>query len=56
MNIYQALYDLVNQYVYGNSIVVGSHQDLVAVFIATCGCIFLVALPFLLVYKILKLL
>ena len=56
MNIYQALYDLLNEFVYGSSIVAGSHQDLVATLIATCGVVFLVSLPFLLVYKIIRML
>lgn len=52
MNIYQSLYDLVNTYVYGNTIVAGSVADLVATLIGTCGCLFLVSLPFLLVWRI----
>ena len=54
MNIYQALYDLLNQYIYGNSVVVGSHQDLVCVLLSTFGVIFVFSLPFILVYKIFK--
>lgn len=54
MNIYQSLYDLINTYVYGNSIVVGSVADLVATLISTLGCIYLISLPFMLVYFVIK--
>ena len=56
MNIYQSFYDLINQYVFGNSIVVGSHQDLVTVLMSTIAVIFVVALPFMLVWKVIKML
>ena len=44
MNIYQSFYDLINQYVFGNSIV------------STIAVIFVVALPFMLVWKVIKML
>lgn len=56
MNIYQSLYDLLNEFVFGNAIVAGSHQDLVATLISTCGVVFLVSLPFLLVWKVIRML
>lgn len=54
MNIYQSLYDLLNTYVFGNSIVANSVQDLATTLISLCGTIFLVAIPFLVVWKIIK--
>lgn len=54
-NIYQALYDLLNQYVFGNSVVVGTYPDLLCTLISGTACVFLVALPFLVVWKIIKL-
>lgn len=55
MGIYQALYDLINSYVFGGGIVAGSVQELATVLISLAGCLFLVALPFILVWKIIKL-
>lgn len=54
MNIYQILYDLLVTYVYGGSIVVGSYQELVAILFSTIGCLFVVALPFIIVYMVIR--
>lgn len=52
MGIYQNLYDLIVQYVYGKS--VPPDGELIATLIATAGSLFVVALPFLVVWKIIK--
>lgn len=54
MNIYQNLYDLVHQYVFG-SVEMTANMDLVAVFVATLGCLFVIGLPFAIVIKVIKL-
>ena len=54
MNIYQSLYDLLNQYVFNNSVVVGSYQELVLTLVSTLGWVLCVALPFIAVYKFIK--
>lgn len=54
MNIYQSLYDLVNQYIYGNAVEAGTYMELVCIIVATAGCLFVMALPFILVYRIIK--
>ena len=56
MNIYQGLYDLLVQYVFNGNVVVGSHQELVIIIISTIGWVFLTLLPFILVWKFIKLL
>lgn len=56
MNLYQTCYDLVANYIYGGYIEEGSHMDLVCVMVSTCANLFLIALPFLLVWKILRML
>lgn len=53
MGIYQNLYNLIVQYVYGNN--VPADGELIATLIATAGSIFVVALPFLVVWKVIKL-
>lgn len=55
MSIYQSLYDLINTYIFGSSIVAGSFQELVAILFSTFGCVFLVALPFMVVWRLIKL-
>lgn len=54
MNIYQSLFDLVNQYIFNNSVVIGSHQELVCTVVATAGAVFLIALPFAIVWKVIR--
>lgn len=54
MSIYQGLYNLINQYIFGNSIVANSVQDLATTLISLSGCIFLIAVPFMLVWKVIK--
>ena len=55
MNVYQTCYDLVNTYIYGGQIVEGSYMELVGIFIATCACLFVFALPFIIVWRFIKL-
>lgn len=54
MNIYQSLYDLLNQYVFNDSVVVGSYQELVLTLVCTFGWVLCVSLPFIAVYKFIK--
>ena len=53
MSIYENIYNLMNEYVYGNTIVEGSFEELVAILFSTGACLFMVALPFLVVWKVL---
>ena len=53
--IYQTCYDLIAQYVYG-SVTVGSYQELVCILVSTCACLFVVALPFVLVWRVIRML
>lgn len=54
-NIYQTIYDLVATYIFGGSVDVGTNQELVTMLLATCACIFVFALPFVVVWKVMKL-
>lgn len=54
MSVYQSLYDLISTYIFGGNIVANSYQELVTILISTCGCIFLISIPFLIVWKIIK--
>lgn len=55
MNIYQTLYDLINNYVFAGEIVAETVPDLVTTLLSTCGTIFVVAIPFILIWKLLTL-
>lgn len=55
MSIYQALYDLIELYVYGGNVELGSHMDLICTLISTIGCLFIVFIPFIVVWRVLKL-
>lgn len=53
MSIYQSLYNLIETYIFG-SITPESVQDLATTLISLMGCVFLIALPFMIVFKIIK--
>lgn len=50
--MYQSLYDLVQTYVFGGVAELGSNQELVCMLIATFGSVFMVAIPFILVWRL----
>lgn len=52
MNIYQDIYNIIETTIYGGSM--DEYANLVCTLLSTAGCIFLVALPFAIVYKIIK--
>lgn len=51
--IYTALYTLVQNAFYGSSSLTG-WQELVLTIIATAGCLFAFAVPFMIVWKVIK--
>lgn len=53
--IYEEIYNLLQTYCFGSMIEVGSNAELVCMLCATIGTIFVVALPFVLVLKVIKL-
>lgn len=53
MSIYQALFDLIHSYIYGG-VTLTSDMSLVCTLVSTIGCIFLVSLPFVIVYKVIS--
>lgn len=55
MNIYQDIFDIIKQYIFGG-VELTAHMDLVAVTLSTIGSIFVFALPFVIVWRIVKLL
>ena len=54
MSIYQSCYDLIHQYIYGG-VTLTSDMTLVATLLATCACVFCFAIPFMIAWKVIKL-
>lgn len=53
-SVYNTIYDLIETYIFGGSIAVGSHQDLTATILASIICVLVFALPFLIIWKVIK--
>lgn len=53
MNIYQDIFDIVQQYIFGG-VELTANMDLVAITLSTIGCVFVFALPFVIVWRIIK--
>lgn len=51
MGIYQNIYDIIHTYIFGG-VQMSSNMELVCILIATIGCVFLISIPFLLVWKL----
>lgn len=54
--MYQNLYNVLLEGIYGASTALTSDMELTLTLLSTCGCVFLVSLPFLIVWKIIKML
>lgn len=54
MSIYQNIYDLIVEYIYGGGALTAD-MELVTVTLATMACVFVFVLPFLVVWKVIKL-
>lgn len=55
MNIYQDIFDIVKQYIFGG-VELTANMDLVAITLSTIGCVFVFALPFVIVWRLIKML
>lgn len=53
--MYYQLYSLLSQYIYGIDAVLTEFQELTLTILATCGSLFVVAIPFVLVWRVIKL-
>lgn len=54
VNWYQHTYDMLNEWIYGNTAVVGSYEDMVLCMVSTAAVLFMVALPFIAVFAAIK--
>lgn len=53
MGIYQELFNIIHQYIYGG-VELTAHMDLICVLCATMGSIFIISIPFIVVYLVIK--
>ncbi len=53
-NIYQQFYDLLNNYIFGSTVVPNTYEDLICIIISTVACLLLVALPFVIVWRVIR--
>lgn len=56
MGIYTNLYNIIIQYIYGSETALTADMQLTATILATIGSIFIVAIPFMIVKKVIELL
>lgn len=56
MSIYQSIYDLIVTYIFGGVVDVGTYQELITIALSSIAVVFVVALPFILVLKFIKIL
>lgn len=54
INIYQSIYNLIVNQIFGGSVDVGSPPEFIATMFSTFACCFLLAIPFIACYKIIK--
>lgn len=54
MPIYPEFYSLLHEYIYGLDNVLTNYQDLTLTVLATMGCLFIVGLPFVLVWRVIR--
>lgn len=53
-NIYQGIYDLIVNQLFGGTVEIGSNPELITILVSTFATIFLIAIPFIVIYKFIK--
>lgn len=54
INLFDTFYNLLNTYVFGGSIVPNTYADLVCILVSCCATLFMISLPFLLVWRFIR--
>ena len=54
INIYSSIYDLLVNQVFGGSVAAGSPPEFICTMISTFACTFLISIPFIATWKIIK--
>lgn len=55
MNYYNELFTMINNYIFGGTLTSGTAEYLVASLFSLCACMFCVALPFIIVWCVIRL-
>ena len=55
MSIYESIYEIFSKYIYDYNVPVGSYQELVCILVSTAACLFVFSIPFIIVFRIIKL-
>ena len=55
MSIYESIYEIISKYIYDYNVPVGSYQELVCILVSTAACLFVFSIPFIIVFRIIKL-
>lgn len=55
MSIFDSIYSLIETYIFG-SVVAGSYYELVCILVSTCACLFVMSIPFIIVWRVIKVL
>lgn len=55
MSIYLTCYDLINEFIFGGEVLLGTYTDLVCILLSSIACIFCFSLPFIIVWRAIKL-
>lgn len=54
MAIYDTLYDLLSTYIFGGGIATGTYADLICMLVATIGCLFVISIPFIIIWRTIR--
>lgn len=54
INIYQTFYNLIKTYIFGGTTGGDANQELILILVSTIATLFIIALPFLVVWKVIR--
>lgn len=55
MSIFETIYNLIETYIFG-TVAVGSYYELVCILVSTCACLFVMSIPFIICWRVIKVL
>ena len=55
LDLYNEIYNLIVTNIFGGSVQIGTYPDLISSLFSTMACMFVLAIPFILVWKVIKL-
>lgn len=55
MNYYLDIYETINAYIFGGTLASGTAEHLAVSLFSLCACLFAVALPFIIIWRVMRL-